>query len=233
MIMNVLTGFAAAAMLILGGYLFGVKQGYQTREKLRKKLSEQEDLKIDTLLRQSEALHRVIEPLAKWDEQVDKLRNEIKQMQSTILHHDQVALELTGLQTGSGNRDDLAILMNEIAEKAHFEAVLLSDENGLPLVASSNAKNLDRIAAIASFVVIFGDRISRDDPAVFPVSFLVRDTTNRDILCRILQAGKQRLVLTAVSSQLQLTPTALDPTLGKVIDLLSPKTERNTNDTDQ
>lgn len=231
--MTFLTGFAASAMLIVAGYLFGVKQGYQAREKLRQKLSAQEELKIDTLLQQNKALHRVIEPLSRWDEQVDKLRDEIKQMQHTILHHDQVALELNGLQTESGNRGDLALLMNEIAEKAHFEAVLLSDENGLPLVANSNAKNLDRIAAIASFVVIFGDRISRDDPKVFPVSFLVRDNTDKDILCRILQVGNQRLVLTAVSSQLQLTPTALDPTLGKVIHLLSPRDDQNTGNTDQ
>ena len=231
MITTVLTGIAAAAILFLAGYLFGVKQGHQAREQLRKTLTDQEELKIDTLLRQSEALHRVIEPLAKWDEQVEKLRSEIKQMQSTIMH-DQVALELTGLQTGTRNRGDLALLMNEINKKAHFEAVLLSDENGLPLVASSNAKNLDRIAAIVSFVVIFGDRISRDDTNAQPVSFLVRDKANTDILCRILQAGNQRLVLTAVSTQLQLTPNALDPAVEKIVDLLSPNTEHNT-DTDQ
>lgn len=231
MIITVLTGLAASAMLLVAGYLLGVKQGHQAREKLRQKLSEQEDLKIDTLLRQSEALHRVIEPLSQWDVQVEKLRSEIKQIQNTIVRHDQVALELTGLKTGSGNRSDLALLMNEISEKGHFETVLLSDESGLPLVASSNARNLDRITAIASFVVIFGDRISRDDKTAYPVSFLVRDTSNSDILCRILQVGNQRLVLTAVSTQPQLTPSALDPALGKVIDLLTPETDQNPNNT--
>jgi len=230
MITTVLTGFTAAVMLLVAGYLFGAKQGNQAREKLRKKLSEQEELKIDTLLRQSDALQRVIEPLAKWDEQVEKLRADIKQMQNTIIHHNQVALELTGLQTGSGSRDDLARLMNEITEKAHFETVLLSDESGLPLVASSNAKDLDRIAAIASFVVIFGDRISRDDTTAYPVSFLIRDQADKDILCRIFQAGNQRLVLTAVSTQRQLTSNALDPALEKVIDLLSPQLDSTIND---
>jgi hypothetical protein len=226
MVTTIVTGLAAAAILLLAGYLFGVKQGHQAREKLRTKLSEQEDLKIDMLLRQSDALQRVIEPLAKWDEQVEKLRADIKQMQSTIIHHDQVALELTGLQTSTANRGDLARLMDEIVEKAHFETVLLSDENGLPLVTNSNAKHLDRIAAIASFVVIFGDRISRDDTTARPVSFLVRDKAGRDILCRIFEAGNQRLVLTAVSTELQLTPGALDPALEKVVNALSPRIDR-------
>ncbi len=225
MVITIFAGLAAATMLLLAGYLFGVKQGHQVREKLRKKLFEQQDLKIDTLLQQSDALQRVIEPLSKWDKQVEKLRADIKQMQSNIIHHDQVALELTGLQTNTSSRDDLARLMDEIAEKAHFEAVLLSDENGLPLVASNQAKHLDRIAAIASFVIIFSDRISSRDntPATYPLSFLVRDNNNKDILCRIFQVGNQRLVLTAVSAQLPLTPGALDPALEKVNSLLSPK----------
>ena len=219
----IFTGLATAAILLLAGYLFGVKQGHQAREKLREQLSEQKDLKIDTLIRQSDALQRVIEPLAEWDVQVEKLRTDIiKQMQGTMTHHDQVALELTGLQTSTESRGDLTLLMDEIAEKARFEAVLLSDENGLPLVASSNAKNLDWMAAIASFVVIFGDRISRDN-AASPVSFLVRNSGNQDVLCRIFHVGNQRLVLTAVSHKLQLTPSALDPALEKMIRLLSPR----------
>ncbi len=225
MVTAIITGLAAAAMLLLAGYLFGVKQGHQAREKLRKQLSEQQDLKIDTLLQQSNALQRVIEPLSKWDEQVEKLRADIKQMQTNIIHHDQIALELSGLQTHTGSRDDLVRLMDEITEKAQFEAVLLSDENGLPLVTSSQAKHLDRIAAIASFVVIFSDRINNHDDAVaaYPVSFLVRDNNNKDTLCRIFHVDNQRLVLTAVSAQLPLTPGALDPALEKVSSLLAPR----------
>ncbi len=223
MVTAIISGLAAATMLLLAGYLFGVKQGHQAREKLREHLSEQRDLKIDALLQQSDTLQRVIEPLTKWDVQVEKLRADIKQMQGNMIHHDLVAVELTGLQTSTKNRGDLAILMDEISEKARLEAVLLSDENGLPLVASSNAKNIDLIAAIASFVVIFGDRISRDDANACPVSFLVRDNNDRDILCRIFHVGNQRLVLTAVSINQKLTPSALDPTLEKMISLLSPR----------
>lgn len=224
MSMVIFMGLATAAMLLLAGYLFGVKQGHQSRERLRKQLSTRRDIKIDALLQQSKALQRVIEPLAEWDVQVEKLRTDIQQVQASMTHHDQVALDLTNLQTSTSNRGDLTSLMDEIAEKAHFEAVLLSDENGLPLVSSSQAKDLDRLAAIASFVVIFGDRISRDD-AASPIAFLVRDNQKRDILCRIFHVGSQRLVLTAVSDKQQLTPSALDPALDKVTSLLSPRIE--------
>ena len=219
--MLIFIGLVTASLLLLAGYLFGIKRGQKARETLREQLFEQKDLRIDTLLQQSDALQRVIEPLADWDIQLEKLHADIKQMQASMLNQDQVALELTNLQTSSKDRGDLNSLMDEIAKKAPFESVLLSDENGLPLVSSSNAKDLERLAAIASFVVIFGDRMSRDDSAI-PISFLVRDSHNRDILCRIFHVGKQRLVITAVSVKLKLTPSALDPALDKVISLLAP-----------
>ena len=221
--MLIFIGVATASLLLLAGYLFGIKQGQKARETLREQLFEQKDLKIDTLLQQSDALQRVIEPLADWDIQLEKLNAGIKQMQASMLNQDQVALELTNLQTSSKDRGDLTSLMDEIAKKAPFESVLLSDENGLPLVSSSNAKDLERLAAIASFMVIFGDRMSRDDSAT-PISFLVRDNHNKEILSRIFHVGKQRLVITAVSVKLQLTPSTLDPALEKVVSLLAPET---------
>jgi hypothetical protein len=48
-----------------------------------------------------------------------------------------------------------------------------------------------------------------------PISFLVRDNHNKEILSRIYHVGKQRLVITAVSVKLQLTPSTLDPAHGK------------------
>lgn len=88
MVIAIISGLAAATMLLLAGYLFGVKQGHQAREKLREQLSEQRDLKIDTLLQQSDALQCVIKPLARWDAQVEKLRADIKQMQGNMMLHD-------------------------------------------------------------------------------------------------------------------------------------------------
>lgn len=214
-------GIATAAVLLLAGYLFGVRQGHQAREKLRIQLAEQKDSKIDALLQKSDALPRFIEPLAEWDDHVEKLRTEMQRMQAAMQPQDKVSLELSNLQSTATSRSDLTTLMDEIAEKGHFQALLLSDEDGLPLVSSSNAKELEWLAAIASFVVIFGDRIQRDG-AASPIAFLVRDSSNRDILCRIFAVGSRRLVLTAVSIELQLTPNALDPALEKVSGILQP-----------
>jgi len=214
-------GIATAAVLLLAGYLFGVRQGHQAREKLRIQLTEQKDSKIDALLQKSEALHRFSEPLAEWDAQVEKLRVEMQRVQAAMQSQDLVSLELSNLESTATNRSDLTTLMDEIAEKGHFQALLLSDEDGLPLVSSSNAEELEWLAAIASFVVIFGDRIQRDG-AASPIAFLVRDSDNRDILCRIFAVGSRRLVLTAVSVEMQLTPNALDPALEKVSGILQP-----------
>ena len=63
--------------------------------------------------------------------------------------------------------------------------------------------------------------MNRDDSST-PISFLVRDSQNRDVLCRIFHVGKQRLVMTVVSVKLQLTPSTLDPALEKVVSLLTP-----------
>ncbi|MEE9397722.1 MAG: roadblock/LC7 domain-containing protein [Methylococcales bacterium] len=230
MVVAMVIGLIAAAMLLLAGYIFGAKKGGQVRENLQKQLSYQQneairlntdtEKKIDALMQQSDTLHRVVEPLAEWESHVAKLDNVVKEMQSSASQRDKVALELTNLETTAQHRGDLTRLMDEITEKAHFETVLLSDENGLPVAANATAKDLDRLAAISSFVLVFGDRLTRDGGAA-PLSLMVHDTENREMLCRIFHIGNQRFVLTAISIGLQLTSTALDPALSKVTRILS------------
>jgi hypothetical protein len=220
MIITIVVAAISALALLLAGYLLGVKLGFRAREQLREQLAEQKDVKIDALLRQGDALKQVIEPLTEWDVKVDSLREAIKQIQESMQSSGQSAVDLNGLQSSSTHRRDLAQLMNEIAEKAKFTVVLLSDENGLPLAASRNIADLDRLAAISAFVVNFGDRIRRNDDFM-PVSLLFNDSNHNEILCRILKAGNRRLVLTAMNKGIPLTLNALDPALPKVISILS------------
>ena len=230
MMLPLITGLAAAAALLFAGYIIGSKKGQEAREKLREfvifelnqaeTLKFDQDKKIDQLLDQGDALQRVVEPLAEWDKQVDNLSAAIKQVQDSVLLLDQDAVDLTDLETNALNRGDLTRLMDEIAEKAQFKVMLLSDEKGLPVAASSDAQKLDKLAAIASLVVIFGDRISRDDTES-PQSFLIHYANNIDTLCRLFYVGKQRLVLTAVSAEQKLTPASLDPALSKVEAILT------------
>lgn len=225
MMLPLISGLSAAAALLFAGYIFGVKKGQDAREKLREfvifelnqaeTLKSDRDKKIDQLLGKMDALRQVVEPLTQWDDQLDKLSAAIKQVQDYVLLLDQDAVDLTDLNTDALHRGDLTRLMDEIAEKAQFEVLLLSDENGLPIAVSRDAQKLDKLAAIASLAVIFGDRISRDGTEL-PQSFLIRYMNNIDTLCRLFHVGKHRLVLTAVSAGQKLTSGSLDPALSKV-----------------
>jgi len=233
MMLPLITGLAAAVALLFVGYILGIKKGQHSREMLREfmitELNQSEspksdhEKKLDLLLSQGDALQRVVEPLAKWDKQVETLNAAIKQVQDSVLQLDQgTAVDLTDLETNDLNRSNLTRLMDEIAEKAHFKVMLLSDDKGLPIAASSNAKQLDKLAAISSLVVIFGDRISQDDNES-PQSFLIHYENNMDILCRLFIIGEQRMVLTVISSKLKLTNGALDSVLPKFTESLNPR----------
>ncbi len=232
MMLPLITGLAATIALLFVGYILGIKKGQHSREMLREFMitelnqaeapkSDQEK-KLDILLSQGDALQRVVEPLAKWDKQVETLNAAIKQVQDSVLLLDQGTVDLTDLETNDLNRSNLTQLMDEIAEKAHFEVMLLSDDKGLPIAANSNAQQLDKMAAIASLVVIFGDRISQDDKEI-PQSFLIHYANNMDILCRLFVIGQQRLVLTVISSKQKLTTGALDSVLPKFTESLNPR----------
>jgi len=232
MMLPLITGLAAAIALLFVGYILGIKKGQHSREMLREFMitelnqaeapkSDQEK-KLDLLLSQGDALQRVVEPLAKWDKQVETLNAAIKQVQDSVLLLDQGAVDLTDLETNDLNRSNLTRLMDEIAEKGHFKVMLLSDDKGLPIAASSNAQQLDKLAAISSLVVIFGDRISQDDNES-PQSFLIHYENNMDILCRLFVIGEQRMVLTVISSKQKLTTSALDSVLPKFTESLNPR----------
>ena len=105
---------------------------------------------------------------------------------------------------------------------------MLSDNEGLPLAASRNARDLDRLGATSSLLLLIADRIGRDD-APAALALMVHDGANMVTMCRIFNVGDQRLALTAVSPGGQLTPTALDPALVKVNAVLSNRARQHTS----
>jgi hypothetical protein len=247
MILAVIIGISAALLLILAGYLIGVRRGLQAREQLRKQslqqAKEQQRLRelvshyvqddTDTLvlrqdlvkmtqalLNQSDAVNRMLEPLNKRDAELESLRTIVEQALTPLKQREQLAYELSMLNTSSVDRSNLVQLLDQIAEKGQFWAVALHDEQGLLLAASRNAKNLDRLTAISAMVLLFADRIGRNE-APKPLSLLVHDESNLATLCRIFHVGEQRLLLSAVSTGTQLTCIALDPALSKVGAVLS------------
>ena len=243
----IILGIGAATVLVVAGYLLGAKRALHARKQLREQAMQQvkeqhrlreqvaRHLKGDAdalvlrkdlvkmtkvLLHQNNAVHRMLEPFNKRDAEMDSLRTLVEHALTPLTQREQLAYELSTLHTNTGDRSNLVALLDEIAEKGQFWAVSLHDEQGLPLAASRNSKNTDRLTAISALVLLFADRIGRDgDPA--PLSLMVHDEANMATLCRIFHVGEQRLLLSAIATGAQLTPTALDPALAKVDTVLS------------
>lgn len=208
--LSAIVGLGAAALLLTAGYLFGVKRGADVRERLR----------VQDLT-QTQDLRRLREQLAqRKNEQEESLKAAIEQALSPLVQRDRLSYELSQLEGLPGQRGDLNKLLDQIADKGNFAAVLLSDNEGWPLASSSNAKDLERLGASASLLLLVADRMGRDD-APAPLSLMVHDGANRVTLCRIFNVNEHRLALTAVSSGALLTSTALDPALVKLDAALS------------
>jgi hypothetical protein len=158
--------------------------------------------------------------LQRQNEQEDSLRATIQQVLTPLVQREQLSHELSHLEPRLGHDNDLTMLLDQIAEKGNFEAVLLGDEAGWPLAASSNTRDLERLGATSSLLLILADRMSRDS-APAPLALMVHDEANKVTLCRIFRVSGQRLSLTAASTGAQLTPTALDPALVTVNAVLS------------
>lgn len=239
----------AATLLLTAGYLLGARQGlgarthlrrqsldqaiklHQTREQLvyhqatADTLKESTNKTLDVLIKQGEALqlmvHEMVGPLVRRDKEVEELRVVIQEILAPLMQREQLALELANITTASGDRNGLTHLLDEIGAKGHFEALLLSDDEGLPVAASSNARDLDKLAALSSMVLVFADRMGRGGAA--PQSLIVYDSENRESLCRIFHVGEQRLLLTAVCRGQHLSPTTLDAALSQVDKALLPE----------
>ena len=244
-------GISAAALLLITGYLLGVQRGFRAREQLRERVMQQdrqlqqvqerllqkeentsaeylrEDFGklVEALTRQGYAVQKMLEPLARRDEEVENLRELVQHVVTPLAQRDRLDYELANLEANPGRRDALTLLLDQIAEKGHFWAVLLSGEEGLPLATNNNAKDLaEKLTAVASLALLFADRISRHG-ATAPLSLMLHDEANMTTLCRIFRVGGQRLLLTAMSTGTHLTPTSLDPALPKVDMALSRRVE--------
>ena len=245
-------GISAAALLLITGYLLGVQRGFRAREQLRERILQQdgqlqqvqqrllqkeastgadflrEDFGklVEALTRQGYVVQQMLEPLARRDSEVENLRELVQHVVAPLAQRDRLDYALSNLQTDSGRRDALTLLLDQIAEKGHFWAVLLSGEEGLPLATNNNSKDfVERLTAVASLALLFADRISRNG-ATAPLSLMMHDEANMTTLCRIFRVGGQRLLLTAVSTGTNLTPTSLDPALTKVDRALSRRIEQ-------
>jgi len=170
---------------------------------------------LNTLVRHTDTMQKLVEPLTRYQGEVEGLRNVVQQVLTPLAQRDRLAFELSNLATESTEQRSLTHLLDQIAEKGEFWAVLLSDQDGLPLAASQNAKDLNKLTAVSSLMLLLAERIGRDG-APAPLSVQIHDEANMATLCRIFRVNGQRLLLTAVSTGSEISPTALDPVLAKV-----------------
>lgn len=209
----IILGVTTAALLIFSGYLLGTKRGLQAREQLR-----------EQSLRQAEENRLLEKSLIEYktkdnNKLIESLRFIVEQALAPLIQRERLLLELSNLDTSSDESTNLVPLLDEIAEKGQFWAVSLHDEQGLLIAASTNSENLNRLTAISTLVLLFAERIGREvGPA--PLSLMVHDESNMATLCRIFYVGEHKLLLSAVATGSQLSPTSLDPALAKVDSVL-------------
>lgn len=241
----VILGLSGIVLLVIAGYILGTNRSTQSRKQLveqnlqqaeelqraRVQLAEQQKADaeavranlatmLNTLVRHTDTMQRLVEPLTRHHREVEDLRSVVQKVLTPLTQRDRLAFELSNLSTDSHDQKSLTRLLDQIAEKGQFWAVLLSNQDGLPLAASHNARDLNKLTAVSSLMLLLAERIGRDGDAT-PLSVQIHDEANMATLCRIFRVNGQRLLLTAVSTGADMSATALDPALAKVGSILS------------
>lgn len=190
----------SSGLLILSGYVLGSRRERRERHRLQRQLAER-SARIEALSTVEGLLTSARIP-ERIGQAVTKLRAE---------------------RTGRPGHAELPRLLDTIAEQGAFAAVLLTDETGLPVASSTQARHAEQLAGIASLILTLAERIvANQQPA--PLAVLLRDESNQLVLHRIfrLPFTDERYILTAVARGTAATPEALDPALGALEEMLAP-----------
>jgi predicted regulator of Ras-like GTPase activity (Roadblock/LC7/MglB family) len=190
----------SSGLLILSGYLLGSRREGRERQRLQRELAERTERiaalsTVEGLLASARVPERI-------GQAVSRLRAE---------------------RSGRATHADLPRLLDTIAEQGAFTAVLLTDETGLPIASSTQARHAEQLAGIASLILTLAERIvANQQPA--PLAVLLRDESNQLVLHRVfrLPFTEERFILTAVAKGTTATPDLLDPALGALEELLAP-----------
>jgi len=205
MMFAVASGLGAAILLLMAGYLFGVRKGALAREQLR----EQVRVQAGDLARLRQQSREQV------TDQEMSLRTTIQHVLAPLVERERISLDLAQFTGGVGQRRDLVPLLDKIAAVGRFETVLLANEEGLPLAANSAAAGLEPLAAASTRLALVADQIAGEH-GVAPLSVMLRDGSEATTLCRMFRVQDQRLTLTAVSTDSRLASVALDPALSKI-----------------
>lgn len=204
----IVLGLAAAGLLLAAGYLIGARKGADARRGLQ------------VLNRNFAKEVARLRELAQQPRGVDEsLRSALQDLLSPLVQRERLSIEMARLEGGLGQQRDLTAVLDQMAEKGNFSAVLLCDAQGWRIGASSATQDPERLGATASLLVLLADRLGRDG-APSPLALMVHDTANTTTLCRVFTVGQQRLTLTVVAAGSALTPSAVDPALARLTAML-------------
>ncbi|MFO1219467.1 MAG: hypothetical protein U1E89_13960 [Burkholderiaceae bacterium] len=202
--LTTLLAIGAALLFAVVGYLVGVRKGEAARKSLRQ-LNRSFAKEIVGLRGQTgpgmapgQGLQAALE---------DMLR--------PLVQRERLSYEMSRLDGGTGAQRDLTATLDQMAAKGNFSSVLLCDEQGWRIGASSATADPDRLAATASLLLLLADRMARDG-APAPLSMMLYDAGNCTTLCRIFTVDNHRMTLTVVASGAELTPAAIDPALARL-----------------
>ncbi len=168
------------------------------------------------------ALSRATEALARAPKEPTRTNgsiDEVRRMLAPLLGRARLDEALAGLDGAGASRGELPRLLDAIAKRGGFESVVLSDDVGLPVAASVEAREVDAVAGVASMLLTMADRVTAAG-APEPRAMLVHDAEHRTLVHRVLRARGERFLLTAVGHGTALGVDALDPTVPRLERLL-------------
>ncbi|PIE19750.1 MAG: hypothetical protein CSA65_01080 [Proteobacteria bacterium] len=165
-------------------------------------------------------LRRTMEPLLERQQRLQAFQARIETLLTPMMAREKLGQDLANIAVGKRTSKGMVEMLQRLCDRGGFDAVVLTDEAGLPLAASNNAENPEAMAGVSSLLLILADRIPRHGlPA--PDAFVLRDRSGKLTMHRIFNANDKRYLLTVISEDRQLSPDLFDAVVGKLESLLA------------
>ncbi len=149
-----------------------------------------------------------------------EIRKVMSELLAPVMERERVGQALSSIRVAEGGLRQLPRMLDEIAAKGGFAAMVLSDEAGLPLAASTGSHFVEEIAGVAAFFLTLADRAERASLPP-PLACVVLDQASQTTLHRIFKVGDVRFTVSALSRGQTLVPGALDGALAPLQRLLT------------
>lgn len=190
----------SSGLLLVAGYLFGVRRSARESEALRRELAESQ-AKLGTL-------------------------SQIEELLPAMRTAERIRQAMARLKSSPKEPAGLPAILDAIVEGGPFTSTYLTDNQGLLVASSTQARNTDQQAGLASLILTLGERmVAASQPALLAV--LLRDESNQIGLHRIfrLPFSDERYILSALAKGTLAPPDALDPALASLEEVLAPRSD--------